>query len=64
MTADSLVVEGFLLGMVGAAIAFFLEWGLYDLLVARISSVDTLQLVTLVPFREVLGVMIAGGRGR
>ena len=53
------VVEGFLLGMVGAAIAFFLEWGLYDLLVARISSVDTLQLITLVPFREVLAVMIA-----
>ena len=53
------VVEGFLLGVVGAAIAFFLEWGLYDLLAARIANVDTLQLITIVPFREVLGIMIA-----
>ncbi len=53
------VVEGFLLGMVGAAIAFFLEWGLYDFLGSRIASVDTLQLITVVPFRDVLGIMIA-----
>ena len=52
------VVEGFLLGMVGAAIAFFLEWGLYDLLASRIASVDTLQLITIVPFRQVLSIMI------
>lgn len=53
------VVEGFLLGIVGAAIAFFLEWGIYDLLAARIASVDTLQLITVVPFSEVLPIMIA-----
>lgn len=53
------VVEGFLLGIVGAAIAFFLEWGLYDLLAVKIAAVDTLRLVTVVPFAEVLPIMIA-----
>ncbi len=53
------VVEGFLLGMFGAAVAFFLEWGLYKLVAERIASVDTLQLFTVVPFSEVLYLMIA-----
>ena len=53
------VVEGFLLGVFGAAIAFFLEWGLYDLLAAKIASIDSLQLITVVPFSEVLPIMIA-----
>ena len=53
------VVEGFLLGFVGAAIAFFLEWGLYDLVGAKITTVDTLQLITFVPFAEVRTLMIA-----
>ena len=53
------VVQGFLLGIFGAAVAFFLEWGLYDALGARIASVDTLQLITWVPFTEVLYPMIA-----
>ena len=53
------VVEGFILGMFGAAVAFFLEWGLYKLVAERIASVDTLQLFTVVPFSEVLYLMIA-----
>lgn len=53
------VVEGFLLGMFGAAVAFFLEWGLYKLVAERIASVDTLQLFIVVPFSEVLYLMIA-----
>lgn len=53
------VVEGFLLGMFGAAVAFFLEWGLYKLVAERIASVDTLQLFTVVPFSQVLYLMIA-----
>ncbi len=52
------VIEGFILGMLSAAIAFFLEWGLYDLLVSRISSIDTMQLVTMIPFADVLAVMV------
>ena len=54
------VVEGFTLGMVGAALAFGLEWLMYDALLARISQVDNLQLFnTLVPFEQLLLPMIA-----
>ena len=48
------VVEGFILGMLGAVIAFFLEWGLYDFLQAKIAVVDTLRLFQIVPFAEVI----------
>ena len=48
------VVEGFALGMLGAALAFGLEWLMYDALVARISAVDTLKLFSLVPFTDLL----------
>lgn len=48
------VVEGFILGMLGAVIAFFLEWGLYDFLQAKIAAVDTLRLFQIVPFAEVI----------
>ncbi len=52
------VVEGFSLGMMGAVIAFGVEWLMYDALVARIASVDTLKLFTFVPFTDVLWPMI------
>ncbi len=51
------VVEGFLLGVLSAAVAFFLEWGIYDLLLDRIESIDTMKLITMVPFSEVFTVM-------
>lgn len=53
------VVEGFTLGMVGAAIGFFLNWGLYDALVQRVEEVDSLQLFDFVPFTDLLIPMIA-----
>ncbi len=54
------MVEGFTLGMVGAALAFGLEWLMYDALLARIAQMDTLQLFnTLVPFQQLLLPMIA-----
>ena len=52
------VVEGFTLGMVGAVLAFGLEWVGYDALVQRIGSVDSLQLFDLVPFQELLIPMV------
>lgn len=48
------VVEGFILGVLGAAIAFFMQWGLYNFLDSKIAAIDTLQLVTVVPFTEVI----------
>ncbi len=52
------VVEGFVLGMLGAALAFFLEWLMYDALIARLAVVDTLKLFSFVPFTELLWFMV------
>lgn len=52
------VVEGFSLGMMGAILAFGLEWVGYDALVQRIAQVDSLQLFTFVPFQELLIPMV------
>ncbi|MBQ7566078.1 MAG: permease-like cell division protein FtsX [Oscillospiraceae bacterium] len=48
------IVEGFLLGIIGSVIAFFIEWGVYDLLAERIEAMDTLQLFRIIPFTTVL----------
>ena len=53
------VVEGFVLGMLGALIAFFIEWSMYTLLVNRLAQMDTLQLFSFVPFTELLLPMVA-----
>ncbi len=52
------VVEGFTLGMVGAGLAFLLEWLMYDAMSTRITAVDTLSLFNLVPFREMVWPMV------
>lgn len=44
------IVEGFTLGMIGAILAFGLEWVIYDALVERINAVDALRLFEFVPF--------------
>ena len=53
------VVEGFMLGMLGAALAFVMEWLMYDALVMRLEAVDTLKLFSFVPFTELLWPMVA-----
>ena len=52
------MVEGFTLGMMGAVLAFGLEWIGYDALVEKISTVDALKLFTFVPFETLLVPMI------
>ena len=54
------VMEGFILGILASAIAFFLEWGLYNLLQTQISMVDSLDLITVVPFVEVIEIVAIG----
>ena len=51
-------VEGFLIGVISGAVAFFIEWGLYDLLAKRITAMQSLQLFNIVPFREVFLPMV------
>ena len=53
------VVEGFTLGMIGAALAFGLEWVIYDQMIQKIDAVDALQLFTFVPFDQLLIPMVA-----
>ena len=48
------IVEGFSLGMIGAILAFGLEWVSYDALVEKISTVDALKLFTFVPFENLV----------
>ncbi len=48
------VVEGFLLGILGAGIAFGFEWGLYDLLMNRLAAIDTMHLIDPIPFADVV----------
>ena len=59
------IVEGFILGMLGAVAAFLLEWVMYDALIARIDAIDSLQLFSFVPFTELLAPMVLtfGGAG-
>ena len=52
------VVEGFTLGMMGAILAFGLEWAGYDTLIQKIAAVDALQLFNFVSFHELLIPMV------
>ena len=53
------VVEGFSLGMMGAVLAFGIEWVMYDALITRVNAADALQLFSFVPFQELLIPMVA-----
>ena len=44
------VIEGLLLGLIGGAIAFFLQWGIYDFITARITGGSIARLVLVIPF--------------
>ena len=52
-------VEGFTLGMLGAVLAFALEWIMYDSLIQKIAEIDSLQLFSFVAFQELLIPMVA-----
>ena len=52
------IVEGFLLGIVGAGIAFGLEWLLYDWALRELNSIDTLNMFNLVPFDQMMVPMV------
>lgn len=57
------VVEGFLLGMISAAVSFFAEWGLYNYLKQSINQIDALSLFNLIPFETVLLPMVVAFAG-
>ena len=53
------VYEGFMLGLLSAVVAFLLQWGLYAAVARGVDTNDTLQLIRIVPFRE-LWPVVAG----
>lgn len=53
------VVEGMLLGLFGAALAFFMEWALYDALVEWMNGVASKELFQFVPFETLLVPLLA-----
>lgn len=52
------VVEGFLLGLFGSVISFFAEWGLYEVICRAIADTN-MEIIGLIPFTDVLPIMIA-----
>ena len=46
------VYEGFMMGLLGAVIAFFSQWGLYAAVAQGVDNNDTLQLINIIPFQE------------
>ena len=59
------VFEGMLLGLFGAVVAFFLQWGIYAIIARAIDTGATFQLISVIPFGDiwpkVLGVFAATG---
>lgn len=52
------VVEGLVLGILGGGLAFFAEWGIYELVSGEIVSSITGSLLAVVPFRSVALVVL------
>ena len=46
------VYEGFLLGLFSAVTSFFLQWGLYEAVARSVTSNDTINLISVVPFQS------------
>jgi len=53
------VFQGFILGMTGACIAFFAQWGLYTLVADRIMGSIAGNIVTVVPFSTLSEYILA-----
>ena len=52
------MVEGMILGLVGALVAFFLQWGLYQLVASLMLDADGFSLVTIVPFSDMIQLIL------
>ena len=52
------VVQGFLLGMLGAGVAYLLEWLLYNVMLTEIAKLGVGELLTMVPFEEICWPML------
>ncbi len=48
------VVEGLILGLLGAGIGFLLQWAVYDFIVDKVSASVAASLITLMPFATLM----------
>ena len=48
------IVQGMILGLAGAIVAFFLQWGVYALVGKAVIQSDGLSLVTILPFTSLI----------
>ena len=59
------IIEGLILGLLGAIVAFFIEWGVYVLVNREVTGGIVGGLVEMIPFTElmypVLGVFLGVG---
>lgn len=59
------VVEGMILGLTGALVAFFVQWGIYELVAKAVIQSNGLSLITILPFTslapEFLLVFVVAG---
>ena len=60
-----LIFEGMILGLLGAVLAFFCQWGVYQLIAQAINTEGSFRLFSVIPFREiwpeVLGTFAGAG---
>lgn len=59
------VFEGLILGMTGALLAFFLQWGIYQLISQLVAQADGMSLVVIIPYagmaKRILAIFAASG---
>lgn len=48
------IVQGMILGLADAIVAFFLQWGVYELVGKAVIQSDGLSLVTILPFTSLI----------
>ena len=52
------MIEGVILGLVGAVIAFFVQWGIYGLLGRAMANSGILSLIDTIPFNNMAGTVL------
>jgi len=52
------MIEGVILGLVGAVVAFFVQWGIYGLLGRAMANSGILSLIDTIPFPNIAGTVL------
>ncbi len=52
------MIEGVILGLLGAVIAFFVQWGIYGLLGRAMANSGILSLIDTIPFKDLAGTVL------